>query len=54
MLFLALCPQYRYVLAEKLGINCDEIKMTKVKHGDLSQSTLEELKADELLHTRCL
>ena len=47
VLFLALCPQYRYVLAEKLGINCDEIKMTKVKPVDLSQLTLEELKADE-------
>ncbi|MBR6638077.1 MAG: M15 family metallopeptidase [Lachnospiraceae bacterium] len=47
VLFLSLCPQYRYVLAEKIGINCDEIKMTKVNPGDLSQFTLEELKADE-------
>jgi len=47
VLFLALCPQYRYVLAEKIGINCNEIKMTTVKPGDLTQYTLDELKADE-------
>lgn len=45
--FLIFCPQYRYVLAEMLGINCDEIKMTTVKPGDLMQYTLDELKADE-------
>ena len=46
-LFFVLCPHYKYILAEKLGINCDKIKMTKVKPDSLTEFILEELEAND-------